>query len=379
MINSNYTTGDLNCPIKWADVKETLITQLMKSSGSERAVHELLTDCPACQSHYYRKKSITLYFAFNNGGYPVHPTFLDVTSNKNIYLRWLERGDNMYLFTRSVPITCDWYHLHEKEQVLRDIYAALIEILSFKQLFFAINTLVANEICPPLISFWIFQQELYHNSNIADAYYEIDNFCKDMLSDYCDFIIINHDELPAYFKKDINMLIAMANRVYRSECLSFTNLKYKITVNILLDWIEQFKLANNKTIFNFVLGGCVMTSHQFSLTALTEFLANMPHPLPYFTSNVRAAHDRAFKCERYPFTFKITNKEEIDKLINLLATKPKCLSVAIAIMKYTQAKIDIRDYQSELANRLKLAVAKPQDKTNQRIIQIIKQVFKYQA
>ena len=200
-----------------------------------------------------------------------------------------------------------------------------------------------------------------------------------MLSDYCDFIIINHDELPAYFKKDINMLIAMANRVYRSECLSFTNLKYKITVNILLDWIEQFKLANNKAIFNFVLGGCVMTSHQFSLTALTEFLANMPRPLPYFTDNVRAAHDRAFKCERYPFTFKITNKEEIDKLINLLATKPKCLSVAIAIMKYTQAKIDIRDYQSELANRLKLAVAKPQDKTNQRIIQIIKQVFKYQA
>ena len=135
MINTNCVKGNLSNPIKWTDIKETLITQLMKSSGSERAVHELLTDCPACQNHCYRKKSITLYFAFNNGGYPVHPTFLDVTSNKNIYLRWLERGDNMYLFTRSVPITCDWYHLHEKEQVLRDIYAALIETLSFKQLF----------------------------------------------------------------------------------------------------------------------------------------------------------------------------------------------------------------------------------------------------
>lgn len=181
------------------------------------------------------------------------------------------------------------------------------------------------------------------------------------------------------FKKDMNKLIAMANRVFRSDCLSFENTKYRITVNILFDWIKQFKLTTNKIVINFVLGKCDKISHQFSLTTLTEFLANMPRPLPYFTDNVRATHDELFPYDVYPFTFTITNKKEIEDLINLLVTKPKCLSVAIAIMQYTQAKIDIRDYQSELANRLQLVSANPHDKTNQRIIQIIKQVFKYQA
>lgn len=386
MINTNYTTGDLNCPIKWADVKETLITQLMKSSTSKLAVKKLLTDCPACQDQHYQPKSIILHYAImlyypfgDFDGYPMYPTFLEVTSNKDEYLEWQKNINEIYLFTRSVPITCNWYHLHDKEQVLRDIYTALIDTLSFKQLFFVINTLAADEICLPLISFWVFQQEFYNNSNIANAHYEIDNFCKSKLDDYCDFIIINHNELPVYFKKDMNKLIAMANRVFRSDCLSFENTKYRITVNILFDWIKQFKLTTNKIVINFVLGKCDKISHQFSLTTLTEFLANMPRPLPYFTDNVRAAHDELFPYDVYPFTFTITNKKEIEDLINLLVTKPKCLSVAIAIMQYTQAKIDIRDYQSELANRLQLVSANPHDKTNQRIIQIIKQVFKYQA
>lgn len=386
MINTNCVTGNLSCPIKWADVKKTLITQLIKSSTSKLAVKELLIDCPACQDQHYQPKSIVLHYAImldhpygNFDGCPIYPTFLEVTSNKDTYLEWQNDIDKIYLFTRNVPITCDWYHLHEKKQVLRDIYTALIETLSFKQLFFVINTLAADEKCSPLISFWIFQQEFYHNSNIANAHYEIDNFCKSKLDDYCDFIIINHEELSSYFKKDVNKLIAMINRVFRSDCLSFENVKYKIVINILFDWIKQFNLTTNKIVINYVLGKYAETSHQFSLTTLTEFLANMPHPLPYFTNNVRAAHDKLLPYEIYPFTFEITNKKEINNLINLLVAKSKCLNVAIAIMQYTQAKIDIRDYESELANRLKLAIAKPHDKTNQRIIQIIKKVFKYQA
>ena len=72
MINTNCVKGNLSNPIKWKDVKETLITQLMKSSGSERAVHELLTDCPADQDQYYQPKSITFYHdgAFEREGYP---------------------------------------------------------------------------------------------------------------------------------------------------------------------------------------------------------------------------------------------------------------------------------------------------------------------
>lgn len=384
MINTKDVAGILSKPIARETVEKTLVAQLTELYGDTLA-QDLLDHSNICKySTNFRKAScVPIYFVITayNGSYnsDVLKSF-DVTCNSKELSVWRERYSSKdYILALNVRIDYNWLHLKGKDIVVHNIFTCLVKSISTIQLVELIKILSWKQHYNIIASNWIFQQSLYDTAYQYDddIYDRVNSFASHHLKDYCNFILLNQKELPAYFTKNTNKLSAMIGCVLNEEVsLDLNNAKEKLVVDTLIKWGNQFKQMDGSNLAYFLADQGRTYSCQLNIkflpTLLSEMVSHFYGGGEDFTNIVKENHGNVF-----PFTFVVSSKQDIDDLIDQLLDDRDFLINAKFLMQKTKISIVTKGYEQVLQDWLKTADEHPNSKMGQKIMQIVNQVFNY--
>lgn len=384
MINTKDVAGILSKPIARETVEKTLVAQLTELYGDTLA-QDLLDHSNICKySTNFRKAScVPIYFVITayNGSYSsdVLKPF-DVTCNSKELSVWRERYSSKdYILTLNVRIDYNWLHLKGKDIVVHNIFTCLVKSISTIQLVELIKILSWKQHYNIIASNWVFQQSLYDTAYQYDddIYDRVNSFASHHLKDYCNFILLNQKELPAYFTKDTNKLATMIGCTLNDEVsLDLNNAKEKLAVDTLIKWGNQFKQMDSSNLAYFLAGQGQNYSCQLNIkflpTVLSEVVSHFYGGGKDFTNIVKENHGNVF-----PFTFVVSDKQDIDDLIDQLLSERDFLINTKFLMQKTKMSIVTKGYEQVLQDWLKTAKEHSNTKICQKIIQIVNQVFNY--
>lgn len=372
MINDKQGIGTLNHPIEKVDFEKAIVKQLTKLLSEDLSA-DLLENCKACENT--NANTATIYFLLNDrhyiadNGFTVDDDYIEVTSDKYKYSKWKEHYGSNLIYTLNIRTDEKWFKLRDKDAVINDIFTALLKSVSFEQLVLINIILIKQKYYNPIASMWVFQQCFYDTAYKYDdgAYQLITRFCMVNITEYCDFILINHKQLPLYFAKDTTELKAIIYRILNNGYLNLTNAKHKEVVNNIFNWSKQFDVIDDE-IINFLTHKgksykCVLNLKYFSALAV----------------NLKVNYsvlDEA-KGNIFPFTFKINSKAELEHFIDFLVTNSSYIYICKNIIENSQAQIVTSGYKTVLTDWLKTADKHPDSKTCQNILYIIAKVFNY--
>lgn len=376
MINTKDVAGILSKPITRETVEKAVVTQLTELYGDTLA-QDLLDNCDLCKNSYARTTDhVPIYFMISQPDGDSYHKHFDITCDLYKKEDW---RDKHYVHTLNVRTNNKWVGLKDKNAVLHDIFACLVKSISDMQLVTLIYHLATEQHYNIVASNWVFQQSIYdtayqYNNDIYDR---INNFAKCHLHDYCNFILLNQKELPAYFAKDTNKLATMIGCTLNYEVsLYLNNAKEKLAVDTLIKWGNQFKQMDSSNLAYFLAGQGQNYSCQLNIkflpTVLSEVVSHFYGGGKDFTNIVKENHGNVF-----PFTFVVSSKQDIDDLIDQLLSERDFLINTKFLMQKTKMSIVTKGYEQVLQDWLKTAAKHPNSKTCQKISQIVNQVFNY--
>lgn len=377
MINTKDAAGILSKPIARETVEKALVSQLTELYGDTLA-QDLLDSCDLCKNSYARTtNNVPIYFIIVHPDGDLNSKRFDITCDSEKEEDW---QDEHYVQTLNVRANNKWVGLEDKNAVLHDIFTCLVKAISDIQLVALICILASKQHYNIVASNWVFQQSLYDTAYQYDSnmFNRINNFARHHLHDYCNFILLNQKELPAYFTKDTNKLSAMIGCTLNDEVsLDSNDAKEKLAVDTLIKWGNKFKQMDSSNLAHFLAGqgqnySCQLNT-KFLPTLLAEIVSHWYGGGKKFTDVIKENHGNVF-----PFTFVVNSKQDIDDLIDQLLSDGDFLSNATFLMQNTKMSIATKGYEPVMQGWLKTAHEHPTSKMCQRIIQIINKVFKYQ-
>lgn len=376
MINTKDVVGILSKPITQKTVEKALVTQLTELYGDTLA-QDLLDNCNLCKNSYARTTDyVPIYFIISYPDGNSYGKHFDITCDSYKKEDW---KDEYYVHTLNVRTNNKWVGLKDKNAVLHDIFTCLVKSISAMQLVTLICILASKQHYNIVASNWVFQQSLYDTAYQYnnDIYSRINSFASNHLHDYCNFILLNQKELPAYFAKDTNKLATMIGCTLNDEVsLDLNNAKEKLAVDTLIKWGNQFKQMDSSNLAYFLAGQGQNYSCQLNIkflpTVLSEVVSHFYGGEKDFTNIVKENHGNVF-----PFTFVVSDKQDIDDLIDQLLSERDFLINTKFLMQKTKMSIVTKGYEQVLQDWLKTAKEHSNTKICQKIIQIVNQVFNY--
>lgn len=381
MINTKDVVGILSKPITRETVEKALIAQLTELYGDTLA-QDLLHNCGLCKNSYVRTTDyVPIYFIIAHPDDDLDEEHFDITCDSDRKEDWQDiYSSKSYISTLNVRTNNKWVDLKDKDAVLHDIFTCLVKSISTMQLVTLIYHLASKQHYNIIASNWVFQQSLYDTAYQYDndIYNRINGFASHHLHDYCNFILLNQKELPAYFAKDTNKLAVMIGCLLNDGVsLDLNNAKEKLAVDTLIKWGNQFKQMDGSNLAYFLAGQGQNYSCQLNIKflpiLLSEIVSHFYGGGEEFTNIVKENHGNVF-----PFTFVVSSKQDIDDLIDQLIDDRDFLINTKFLMQKTKMSIVTKGYEPVLQSWLKTADEHPNSKMCQKIMQIVNQVFNYQ-